>query len=49
MYAFNSADVLPKGVGVPNMIPSAHSTSAWGQVITAYQRYQPSGLPRTES
>src|SRR5215469_10529031 len=28
MNAFNSADVLPKRVGVPNMIPSAHSTSA---------------------
>jgi hypothetical protein len=28
MKAFNSADVLPKRVGVPNMIPSAHSASA---------------------
>src|SRR5215471_8376686 len=28
MNAFNSADVLPKRVGVPNMIPSAHSASA---------------------
>jgi hypothetical protein len=28
MNAFNSADVLPKRVGVPNMIPSAYSASA---------------------
>ena len=28
MNAFNSADALPKRVGVPNTIPSAHSTSA---------------------
>src|SRR5260370_4123517 len=28
MNAFNSADVLPNRVGVPNMIPSAHSASA---------------------
>ena len=28
MNAFNSAEVLPKRVGVPNMIPSVHSTSA---------------------
>ena len=28
MNAFNSADVLPKRVGVPKIIPSAHSTSA---------------------
>jgi hypothetical protein len=28
MNVFNSADVFPKRVGVPNMIPSAHSTSA---------------------
>ena len=27
MNAFNSADVLPKRIGVPNMIPSAHSVS----------------------
>src|SRR3974390_170964 len=29
MNAFNSAEVFPKRVGVPNMIPSAHSTSEW--------------------
>src|SRR6516164_9017764 len=28
MKAFNSAEVLPKRVGVPNTIPSAHSASA---------------------
>src|SRR6516162_7441372 len=28
MNAFNSADVFPKRVGVPNMTPSAHSTLA---------------------
>src|SRR6202021_4293528 len=27
MNAFNSADVLPNRVGVPNMVPSAHSAS----------------------
>src|SRR4029077_271790 len=52
MNAFNSADVLPNRVGVPNMIPSAHSASAgvgapYSASILLLRSSQPGTLPIT--